>query len=94
MYHFSLCGVDVRRFRKPNKHTRGAIVALDVKICDFRGKLDSSRYRTTSEAALELSQILGEIKFMYLSGLLEAADYRRIVNRLTGQQFDVLDEED
>jgi hypothetical protein len=41
-----------------------------------------------------LSQILGEIKFMYLSGLLEAADYRRIVNRLTGQQFDVLDEED
>lgn len=94
MYHFSLCGVDVRLFRKPNKHIRGAIVALDVKICDFRNKLENRRFRTTPDMLVEMNQIFGEIKFMYLSGLLNAVDYRRIVSRLTGQSFDLSDEEE
>lgn len=88
MFYFTLCGVKVRRFRKPKKSVRGAIVALDVKITDFQDRITDNRYRSSKEALVEISQIIGEIKFMYLSGLLNASEYRRVVSRLTGQNFE------
>lgn len=94
MYAFTLCGYQVRRRFKPNRSTRGAITTLDLKITDFREKLSSNRYRNSTESSIEASEILGEIKFMYISGLLNGMDYRRIVNRLTGQSFDDLDYDD
>lgn len=94
MYKFTLCGYEVRRLFKPNRSTRGAITTLDLKITDFREKLTSNRYRNSTESAIEASEILGEIKFMYISGLIDGMDYRNIVNRLTGQSFDDLDYDD
>lgn len=87
-YKFTLCGVEVRRFLRPSKNVRDAIIALDLKITDFQERNASSRFRNSTEAAFECCEILGEIKFMYLSGLLNPYDYRRVVNRLTGQVFE------
>lgn len=93
MYKFNLCGVEVRRTFRPSKSVRDAIVALDLKITDFQEKYTAHRYRTSNEMSLECSEILGEIKFMYLAGFLKPMDYRRVVNALTGQTFDNLEED-
>lgn len=92
MYKFNLCGVEVRRAIRPGKSVRDAIIALDLKITDFQEKYTSRRYRTSNETALECTEILGEIKFMYLAGYLKPIDYRRVVNALTGQTFDNMEE--
>ena len=93
MYKFYLCGVEVRRTFRPGKSVRDAIVALDLKITEFQEKYSTRRYRTSNEMSIECAEILGEIKFMYLAGYLKRLDYQRVVNALTGQQFDNVEED-
>ncbi len=86
MYKVSLGGVEIRRVFAPKKAIRGALIALDAKIFDFEERLNDTSYAKSTRALMDLSEIVGEIKFMYLSSIINAREYRTLYAHITGQE--------
>lgn len=86
---FFLCNVEVTKYRRQAQPVRGAITALDVKIEEFQDRVNSSeKYCQSQRAFGELSEIVGELKFMYLSNIITATEYRKIYCNLTGTEYE------
>ena len=88
MFKFYLGGVEIRRVFAPKKAVRGALIALDVKISDFKERLENSKYCNSTRAIIEVSEIVGEIKFMYMAGIINSGEYRLIYAHVTGQDIE------
>lgn len=88
MFTFRLCGIEVTRVWI-GRQVMDAITALDVKITDYQKRCNMYRnYWGSGEGYAEMSEIVGELKFMYLSGVLRQAEYRKILGRVTGEILD------
>lgn len=88
MKRFFLCDVEVRKYRYQKQKIRSAIVALDVKIEEFKRNLENTRYSSSSRALSDLSEIVGELKFLYVSGIVTPVEYRKIFCNLTGEEYE------
>lgn len=88
MFVFTLSGVEIKRRFVPRRRIRGALTALDLKITEYQERSSDRRWSNSVEALAECREILGELKFMYLSDLLRPGEYRRVVYALTGYDFE------
>lgn len=86
---FYLCDVEVTKYKRQNTQVKGAITALDVKISEFLDRINSDqRYSTGNRALVGMGEIIGELKFMYLSGVLTPTEFHKIFGNLTGQEYE------
>ena len=88
MFTIRLCGIEITRLWIARR-VRDAILSLDVKITDYLKRCNMYRdYWGSGDRYVEMSEIVGELKFMYLSGVLRPVEYRKILGRVTGQIID------
>lgn len=86
---FYLCDVEVTKYRRQNTQVKGAITALDVKISEFLDRIETDqRFSSSGRGLIAMGEVVGELKFMYLSGVLTPTEFHKIFNNLTGQEYE------
>lgn len=98
MKKFYLCNVQVKKYRRQRRNLKSAMISLDIKIKDWIDRIAlSDKYAESRRAHCEFSEIMGELKFLYQSDILDAGEYRRIIKNLLGvdseEEFESADEE-
>lgn len=81
---FILATVPVKVRRPSRKHIDGAVKTLDIQIMDFQDRAKEKKSYRSPDALIEISQVIGKVKFMYQLGMIDGREYRYILKRLEG----------
>ncbi len=81
-------GVILSRSRGQKQEIRSALTWLDIKIDEFIARCDADKkYSNSNRALIEFSEILGVLKFLYMSEVISVEEYRLIVRNVTGEDI-------
>ncbi len=81
-----VCGVVLSNTRNQKNEIRAALTWLDIKIGEFTDRLErNSKYGETRRALVEFSEILGVLKYLYMSETITNEEYKLIIKKITGE---------
>lgn len=92
---FYLCGVEISKYRYQKRSVKSALIALDINMKDWVSVVENNEnYCQSRRCLIELCEICGELKFMYMSGIISSDEYRQIGDALVDKNMEEIDAND
>ena len=79
-----LCGAALSRSSKLKKEIVSAITWLDIKISEFMTNCQSKWYVGSQKAAVDLSEIIGVLKFLQMADIITKDEYSAVMKYIAG----------